>query len=243
MPLKRTALKLDLSLLTQPEQCDKKRQLPTDTYLKQYFDTLLIQMKQMPFSFMKEAENAPDYIALQQCGFFSQHNGFHLYNDCSDVFIHARREKPHSTGDFEGDKFHLSVHESQIAQAITILSGALFSDDNPCDKWKITDISQEEIDSRVKLGAQVTLYVRPYPGEHPYSAGLLSKIRRFITGLESRLAEGGIIPGEYPSSDIRPPHWQFTSYRNEIISGREGCESDHQRLAESAFYRLMTEQD
>ncbi|MBW5406585.1 virulence protein [Morganella morganii] len=243
MPLKRTALKLDFSLLSPPEKWDKKPQLPTDNYLKQHFDTLLVQMKQSPFSFIKEAENVPDYMTLQQCGYSSRYNGFHLSNDCGDVFIRARREEPHCTGGFEGDKFHLSVHESQIAHAVTILSGALFSDDNPCDKWKVTDISQADPDSRIKRGAQITLYVRPATGEHPYNAGLLSEIRRFVTGLESRLAEGGIMPGEYPFSDIRPPHWQFTSYRNEIISGREGNEADHQRLAESAFYRLMTEQD
>lgn len=243
MPLKRTGLTLDFSLLNQPEKDDKKTHLPTDDYLKQHIDALLIQMKQMPVSFIKEAENAPDYPMLQQCGYSSRYNGFHLSNDCGDVFIRARREKPHCAGGFEGDKFHLSVHESQITQAVTMLSGALFSDNNPCDKWKITDISQAEPDSRVKRGAQITLYVRPVPGEHPYSAELLSEIRRFITGLEYRLTEGGIVPGEYPLSDIRPPHWQFTSYRNEIISGREGCEADHQRLAESAFYRLMTARD
>ncbi|HEO9717945.1 TPA: hypothetical protein QIM56_000275 [Morganella morganii subsp. morganii] len=152
MPLKRTGLKLDFSLLNLPEKDDKKTHLPTDDYLKQHIDALLIQMKQMP-------------------------------------------------------------------------------------------ISQAEPDSRVKRGAQITLYVRPVPGEHPYSAELLSEIRRFFIGLEYRLTEGGIVPGEYPLSDIRPPHWQFTSYRNEIISGREGCEADHQRLAESAFYRLMTDRD
>lgn len=146
----------------------------------------------MPVSFIKEAENAPDYPMLQQCGYSSRYNGFHLSNDCGDVFIRACREKPHCAGGFEGDKFHLSVHESQIAQAVTMLSGALFSDNNPCDRWKITDISQAEPDSRVKRGAQITLYVRPVPGEHPYSAELLSETRRFITGLEYRLTEGGL---------------------------------------------------
>ncbi len=163
MPLKRTGLKLDFSLLNLPEKDDKKTHLPTDDYLKQHIDALLIQMKQIPVSFIKEAENAPDYPMLQQCGYSSRYNGFHLSNDCGDVFIRARREKPHCAGGFEGDKFHLSVHESQIAQAVTMLSGALFSDNNPCDRWKITDISQAEPDSRVKRGAQITLYVRPVP--------------------------------------------------------------------------------
>lgn len=87
-----------------------------------------------------------------------------IYLMIAVMYLSAPAERnPHCAGGFEGDKFHLSVHESQIAQAVTMLSGALFSDNNPCDRWKITDISQAEPDSRVKRGAQITLYVRPVP--------------------------------------------------------------------------------
>lgn len=241
MPLKRAALKLDFSLLNNTSESEKKPVLPADSYLKTHFDSLLRAVKQSAHYHLRDALSPPDYGALRECGFSSVNHGFNLSNNGEDVFIHARREIPRFPGKYEGDKFHISVQESQLPQAVQALSGALFSDNNPCDKWKITDIARADPGSRVRVGAQLTLYVRPDQATAPYHAAMLSEIRQFIAALDSRLAEAGVIPGEHPASDIRPPQWSFVSYRNEMISGRDGSDIEHQKLSESPFYRLMTE--
>ena len=240
MPLKRAALKLDFSLLNSASESEKKTVLPADSYLKTHFDSLHREVIQSAHYHLRDALNPPDYEALRECGFSSVSHGFHLSNNCGDVFIHARRDIPRFSGGYEGDKFHISVQESQLSEAVQVLSGALFSDDNPCDKWKITDIARADPGSRVRMGAQFTLYVRGDRATMPYHAQMLSEIRQFTGLLDSRLTEAGIMQGEHPASDIRPPHWQFVSYRNEIISGRDGNDIEHQRLSESPFYRLMT---
>ncbi|EPO2620266.1 type III effector phosphothreonine lyase, partial [Shigella flexneri] len=66
---------------------------------------------------------------------------------------------PQSKGDFVGDKFHISIAREQVPLAFQILSGLLFSEDSPIDKWKITDMNRVSQQSRVGIGAQFTLYV------------------------------------------------------------------------------------
>lgn len=241
MPLKRAALKLDFSLLNNTSESEKKPVLPAGSYLKTHFDSLHREVMQSAHYHLRDALNPPDYKALRESGFSSVSHGVHLSNDGEDVFIHARRDIPRFSGEYEGDKFHISVQESQLPEAVQVLSGALFSDNNPCDKWKITDMTRPDPDSRVRVGAQLTLYVRPDQATAPYNAAMLSEIRQFIALLDSRLTEAGIMQGEHPASDIRPPQWQFVSYRNEMISGRDSYDIEHEKLSESPFYRLMTE--
>lgn len=50
-----------------------------------------------------------------------------------------------------------------------------------------------------------------------------------------------IQPGQYPDLDIRPVQWQFTSYRNELRSEREGNEAQNHMLRGEPFYCLITE--
>lgn len=90
------------------------------------------------------------------------------------------------------------------------------------------------------IGAQFTLYIKPDQENSQYSVFLLHKTRQFIEYLESRLAEKGITPGQYPASDVHPENWKYLSYRNELRSGRDGDEMQLQALREEPFYRLMT---
>ncbi len=116
-------------------------------------------------------------------------------NHSGDVFIHACRENPQSKGDFVGDKFHISIAREQVPLAFQILSGLLFSEDSPIDKWKITDMNRVSQQSRVGIGAQFTLYVKSDQECSQYSALLLHKIRQFIMCLESNLLRSKIAPG------------------------------------------------
>ncbi|EBS5119655.1 type III secretion system effector phosphothreonine lyase [Salmonella enterica subsp. enterica serovar Telelkebir] len=216
---------------------------PTNEHLKHNFDTLHNQMRDMPVSHFKEAMDVPDYSEIRQSGFFSvsQIHDFELNKNSDDVFIHARRQSPKYQGEFAGDKFHISVQREMVPQAFQALSGLLFSEDSPVDKWKITDLERADKQARLSVGAQFTLYIKPDQENSQYSASLLHNTREFIARLESRLSEKGIIPGQCPDSDVHPENWQYLSYRNELRSDRSGSEVQSQALREEPFYRLMTE--
>lgn len=213
----------------------------TNENLKNNFKSLHNQIQNMPISQFKEALDAPDYSGMRQSGFCAKRLGFQLNNHSNDVFIHARREYPQCQGDFAGDKFHISVLRDMVPQAFQALSGLLFSEDSPVDKWKVTDIEQSDQQTRVSLGAQFTLYIKSDQENSQYSASLLHKVRQFIECLESRLFENEVISGQCPESDVHPENWKYLSYRNELRSGREGGEMQSQALREEPFYRLMTE--
>lgn len=128
-----------------------------------------------------------------------------------------------------------------MPQAFQLLSGLLFSEDSPIDKWKVTNLERVDQQARVSVGAQFTLYIKPDQENSQYSSSLLHNIRDFIECLESRLSNNGIIPGQRPESDVHPENWQYFSYRNELRSERSGSEIQSQTLREEPFYRLMTE--
>jgi phosphothreonine lyase len=128
-----------------------------------------------------------------------------------------------------------------VPQAFQALSGLLFSEDSPVDKWKVTDMEQVDQQARVSLGAQFTLYIKPDQENSLYSASLLHKTRQFIECLEVRLSENGVISGQCPESDVHPENWKYLSYRNELRSRHDGGEMQRQALREEPFYRLMTE--
>ena len=178
---------------------------------------------------------------MRQSGFACMSHGFMLSSGGQDVFMHARREQAQNQGEFAGDKFHLSVRRDLVPQAFQALSGLLFSESSPIDKWKVTDIERAGPETRVGVGAQLTLYVKPDGADSQYSAQGLSQVRQFVERLETTLTEHGIEPGKHPESDVRPEHWRYASYRNELRSGREGGDVQSQALREEPFYRLMTE--
>ncbi|EAA7243111.1 type III secretion system effector phosphothreonine lyase [Salmonella enterica] len=240
MPINRLNLKLDLSLLNIAPTSLNILMPSTKEHLKNNFDTLHNQIRQMPIRQFKEAVDIPDYSEIRQCGFFAMRQGFQLVNNNEDCFIHARREDTDCKGNFSGDKFHISVLKEQMPQAFKALSGLLFSENSPVNKWKITDTELIAHQSRVGTGAQFTLYIKPDQENSQYSVFLLHKTRQFIEHLEFRLAEKGITPGQYPESDVRPEKWKYLSYRNELRSERDGGEIQQQALREEPFYRLMT---
>ncbi|WP_080172065.1 type III secretion system effector phosphothreonine lyase [Salmonella enterica] len=215
----------------------------TNEHLKNNFDTLHNQMRNMPVSHFKEARDVPDYSGIRQSGFYSiiQSHDFLLNRDSDDVFIHACRQSPEYQGEFAGDKFHISVQREMVPQAFQALSGLLFSEDSPVDKWKMTDPERIDKQARLSVGAQFTLYIKPDQENSQYSASMLHNTREFIACLESRLSEKGIIPGQCPDSDVHPESWQYLSYRNELRSERTGSEAQSRALREEPFYRLMTE--
>ncbi|HII1672696.1 TPA: type III secretion system effector phosphothreonine lyase [Salmonella enterica] len=240
MPINRPSLTLDLSLLNVGPTSHNPQMISTNEHLKNNFNTLYNQMRQMPILQFKEAVDVPDYSEMRQCGFFAMRQGFQLANRDEDVFIHARRENAHCKGNFSGDKFHISVLKEQMPQAFNALSGLLFSENSPVDKWKVIDTELVDHQFRLGIGAQFTLYIKPDQENSQYSVFLLHKTRQFIEYLESRLAEKGIIPGQYPASDVHPENWKYLSYRNELRSGRDGDKMQLQALREEPFYRLMT---
>lgn len=215
----------------------------TNEHLRNNFDTLHNQMRDMPVPHFKEVLDLPDYSEIRQSGFYSiiQSHDFLLNKNSDDVFIHACRQSPKYQGEFAGDKFHISVQRDMLPQAFQALSGLLFSEDSPVDKWKMTDLERVDKQNRLSVGAQFTLYIKPDQENSQYSVSLLHNIREFIACLESRLSEKGIMPGQSPDSDVHPECWKYLSYRNELRSERYGSEAQSRALREEPFYRLMTE--
>ena len=241
MPIIKPNLKLNFPPLNVASAYDGVKTPSTNNQLKNNLNSLYNHMRRMPIFHFKEALDVPDYSGMRQSGFFAMSQGFQLNNHSNDVFIHARREFPQSRGEFAGDKLHISVLRNMVPQAFKALSGLLFSEDSPVDKWKVTDIEKADQLARVSLGAQFTLYIKPDQENSQYSASSLHKTRQFIECLESRLAKNRIIPGQFPQSDVHPETWKYLSYRNELRSGRDGGEIQNQALRKEPFYRLMTE--
>ncbi|EJA8275561.1 type III secretion system effector phosphothreonine lyase SpvC, partial [Salmonella enterica subsp. enterica serovar Enteritidis] len=161
MPINRPNLNLNIPPLNIVAAYDGAEIPSTNKHLKNNFNSLHNQMRKMPVSHFKEALDVPDYSGMRQSGFFAMSQGFQLNNHGYDVFIHARRESPQSQGKFAGDKFHISVLRDMVPQAFQALSGLLFSEDSPVDKWKVTDMEKVVQQARVSLGAQFTLYIKP----------------------------------------------------------------------------------
>lgn len=211
----------------------------TKNQLQTNFDQLKAQMRHEPITHFKENSPAPTYSAIQS-GLATQHNGFALSK--LENFLVAERAQGLCSGSYAGDKLHLSVTRTKVPDAFDALSGLLFSDHCPFDKWKVTDMAAVQPGHRVSEGAQITFYVKPDDLQGQHSSRDLSSIRHFIDRLETALIEHNVEPGLKPDSDVSPDHWRFSSYRNEIRSDRRGSPEQTQKLLEESFYRLITEQ-
>jgi phosphothreonine lyase len=240
MPVKRPNLQLKLPPLKTPGSLAEVQTQSTREHLGAHLDSIGLQMRSEPLPHFREDLHAPDYSAMRKSGWGDLHNGFVL-NSGGDVFMHARRQRGRCAGVFDGDKFHISVAREAVPQAFDALSGLLFSEDSPIDKWKVTDIERGSSAVRVGEGSQFTLYAKPDMADSQYTARGLNRIRAFVERLDSALTERDIRPGKHPESDVRPAHWQYTSYRNESRSEREGSEAQSRALHSEPFYRLVTE--
>lgn len=213
------------------------------------------QMRDLSPPSFGRATGIPRYEALTGC-YNGSYNGFGIGSWAGvDPFIKVDRDEPRAAGEFAGDKFHLSVSQEDVPRAFEQLSGLLFSQDSPIDKWKISNQghqglgqgvnSERSLQNRVKVGAQFTLYVKPDTVDSTYTAEGLSRTRHFVEQLEKELEANGIAPGERPASDVFPDRWRYTSYRNERRSVREGSPAmlarQREGLASEPFYQLMTQ--
>lgn len=76
MPINRPNLTLDLSFLNVGPTSHKPQIISTNEHLKNNFNTLYNQMRQMPILQFKEAVDVPDYSGMRQCGFFAMDKVF-----------------------------------------------------------------------------------------------------------------------------------------------------------------------
>lgn len=215
--------------------------MPTPENLKANLNLFRDRMKNMERPLFREDCFSPSYKEIQSSGFATMSQGFFVSNIGDDAFIHARREMPQCQGEFDGEKFHISVQSEHVEKAFGTLSGLLFSEDSPIDKWKITDMDRADSQSRGSASAQFTLYVKPDRNDSSYTESFLHKTRSFVEEIELRLSENDVPSGQLPESDVKPANWKYVSYRNELRSQREGCEAQSQQLRQEPFYRLMTE--
>ncbi|MQT64293.1 type III effector phosphothreonine lyase [Pseudomonas sp. FSL R10-0056] len=241
MPSIRPNLFLSIPALPPSLSTTPPQKASTQTYLHLNFDQLKAQIRHAPAPHFREAAHANNYSTMQQNGFITSHNGYMQNNSGLDAFIHANREQGQYSGVFDGDKFHLSVKQQEVPRAFNALAPLLFSEDCPFDQWKVTDMARVKPQARVSQGAQFTLYVKPDTADSRFTANALHSIRHFVERLESVMTEHNIQPGQHPDSDVRPCHWQFTSYRNELRSDREGSYEQSIALRNEPFFRLMSE--
>ncbi|MBB6155169.1 phosphothreonine lyase [Pseudomonas sp. JAI115] len=239
MPLSHPTLHLNLPARPAPAFGTEKYFSPP-AHLLLNFDRLTEQMRSEPAPSFRRDPHAPDYDAA--LGDHSlQHNGFRIHNGWRDAFIHARRDAPPRDNRFAGDKLHLSVDREQVPQAFNAMASLLLSDDCPIEEWKVTDIHRVAAGSRVSEGTQFTLYIKLDKDSLQYTAQGLNSVRHFVQALEATLIEQQIRPGQRPDSDVYPVQWQYSSYRNEWRSEREGSEVQSRALQEEPFYRLIAQ--
>jgi len=241
MPIKRPHLNLDLSSLQSLSSSVPIQKLSTLEHLRSNFDNLKSQLTGGACPLFREAPEGYDYPAACRIGSDTLHNGFMVYNAGVDAFVHVCRDEGQCKGAYDGDKLHISVKRDEMPQAFGVLSKFLFSEDCPIDKWKFVHVSELGSGNRVCEGAQFTLYVKPDAADSQFTTQALSRLRHFVERLESEMASQNIHPGKYPDSDVRPSHWQFISYRNEMRSQREGSEEQSVSLSNEPLYRLLTE--
>ncbi|MGG9999789.1 type III effector phosphothreonine lyase [Pseudovibrio ascidiaceicola] len=204
-------------------------------------DAIAQQVKDLPAPVFRPAANAPNFEAAKNSGWGSENSGWRTLNiESQDSFIHTKRIDANAKGEFAGDKIHLSIEPSQVPQAFDAINTLLFSEDSPVDKWKVTDMSRVTEGSRVQVGAQFTLYLRPTAEDSQYTAQDLKNDKSFVESIEQKLSQAGIQPGERPASDVAPHHWDFASYRNEIRSDREGGAAQTEALRREPVFELLT---
>lgn len=233
----RPKMKLDLGGLM------KAPALPgaaTKDHLQSNFEQLKTGMAALEQHAFEPNGEALDYAQMQGTGFDAEHAGFKVSNvPLQDVFIHAERSADHASGEFAGDKFHVSLAENDVGKGFDALKGLLFSQGSPIHKWKITDMGRAPAGERVTQGAQLTLYVKPGV-DGKYSAQDLKKLQDFTGQLEHTLNANEIGRGARPESDVAPDHWSYVSYRNEFRSGREGGEAQAESLKNEPFFKLVS---
>ncbi|WP_342624928.1 type III effector phosphothreonine lyase [Pseudomonas alkylphenolica] len=220
----------------------RPKTLSTKDHLSANFDNLCKQIREQPlYEAIAHDREAPNYRTMCDSGVYAKHNFFSTTSFGTGVFIRADRVENRCLGEYAGDKFHISVNPADVGKAFDMLSGLLFSDKSPIDSWKVTDMQKAPLDSRVSVGAQLTLYVKPVAENSHYTGAELSHIKRFIEQIEQTLTDQKIPFGTQPDSDVRPDQWQYTSYRNEKSSDRYGSEAQRQKLDAEPFYRLITD--
>ncbi|RKP48235.1 type III effector phosphothreonine lyase [Trinickia fusca] len=212
----------------------------TRDHLQSNLGSLRTAMAGLESHTFQSNDAALDYKQMQGTGFTGEHEGFKLSNvPLQDVFMHAKRPGDQPSGEFAGDKLHVSLAEGQVEEGFNALKGLLFSQNSPINEWKITDMGRAPAGERVTQGAQLTLYVKPGANGN-YSAQDLKKLQDFTGQLEHTLNANEIGRGARPESDVAPDHWNYVSYRNEFRSGREGGEAQAESLKNEPFFKLVS---
>lgn len=226
-------LKLNLPSLVIPQAAPA----PSKEIKKEDVANLLRETNAQPKSSFKHADFHDGYQELSQDGYDNQFAGYKISNPViGDVFIHAI--KVDDSRKFSGDKFHISIEQSQLSKGFDSILPLLLSEDSPIDKWKVTDLKSCPSDARVAVGAQVTLYVKA-DKELGYGSKELKIIKDFVGEIELTLGKNDIPPGVKPKSDVSAATWNFISYRNEHRSDRDGTFAD--LLAEEPFYKIISD--
>ncbi|AQS36605.1 virulence-associated protein [Shewanella psychrophila] len=234
--LKMPRLKLNLPPLIVPQHIP----LPTPKVSKEIKNedvaNLLKEMDTQPKSSFKNADFHGSYQTLSQGDYENQCSGYKLSNvPFGDVFIHANKEN--ESRKYLGDKIHISIDRTQLSAGFDSILPILLSEDSPIDKWKVTDLNRCPPDSRVAVGAQLTLYVKA-DKESGYVPAELKKVKDFLEEIELTLSQSSTLPGEKPQSDVSAANWNFISYRNENRSDREGGASH--LLYEEPFFQVIS---
>ncbi|WP_026318035.1 type III secretion system effector phosphothreonine lyase [Algicola sagamiensis] len=229
-------LKLNLPPLVLPQNSVQQVPKQPKEVKKEDVPQLIQETKNQPKSHFQLADVREGYQDFSKDSYKNHISGYRLSNiPFGDVFIHANREN--DSREFLGDKIHISLAQSELAEGVDKILPLLLSEDSPIDKWKVTDLSRCPSDSRVAVGAQMTLYVKA-DKEAGYEPTLLKKVKDFLEEIEMVLNQNGISPGEKPESDVSAANWHFISYRNEHRSDRDGTSSH--LLYEEPFYQIMS---
>lgn len=243
---------LHLSPMTLIPKASKPPANSTRQDLESNYESLRAKMRDTPvWSTFNSCKQAPDYLTF--CGSDKSQSFFGALKKYDDffaskegVFITASRLKKQCEGEYDGDKFHINVHPEQLEHAFQAISGLLLSQDSLIDSWKVVDLRKVEPGSRVREGAQFTLYVKPTGQDSHYDGAELGRLRTFIELLDATLSEQHIQSGRRLDSDIGADHWKYVSYRNEKRGERfpdeiGGIEVNQQKMQQEPFYRLMAE--
>lgn len=175
--------KLNLPSLVIPQAAPA----PSKEIKKEDVANLLRETNAQPKSSFKHADFHDGYQELSQDGYDNQFAGYKISNPViGDVFIHAI--KVDDSRKFSGDKFHISIEQSQLSKGFDSILPLLLSEDSPIDKWKVTDLKSCPSDARVAVGAQVTLYVKA-DKELGYGSKELKKIKDFVGEIELTLGK------------------------------------------------------
>ncbi|AQS36134.1 virulence-associated protein [Shewanella psychrophila] len=229
--------KLNLPPLVIPQNIPQATPAPSKEIKKEDVANLLKETNAQPKSNFKHANFHDGYQELSKGPYDNQFSGYKLSNTpFGDVFIHGN--KLDESREYLGDKIHVSIEQSQLAKGFDSILPILLSEDSPIDKWKVTDLHRCPPESRVAVGAQITLYIKA-DKELGYSSEDLKKVKDFLDEIELTLGQSGISSGVKPQSDVSAVTWNFISYRNENRSDREGTSSH--LLFEEPFYQIISD--